>query len=266
MLVIGPNRVFLRYIEQVLPSLGEAGVEQVVLADLVPDVEFARPATTGDDWLAARVKGDVRMADVIDKAVRDRERPLRDDLVVPFRAGYLRLRVDEQRASSSGAAALPPPQRRSPVRRGRGLVGAGRQLAGRRVTPDESARRCVAHRRGPRRARADVAGAHTGAAAARPVRLEGAAAARRPRRARPTTSTTSLYRPRSDDGRRGALDRRRRRAARRGPRGARSEAGTERQGEEPTRSAPTATSSIDEVQDLTPMQLRMARAVRSTAR
>ena len=41
-LVIGPNRVFLRYIEQVLPSLGEAGVEQVVLGDLVPDVEWAR--------------------------------------------------------------------------------------------------------------------------------------------------------------------------------------------------------------------------------
>ncbi len=34
-LVVGPNRVFLRYIERVLPSLGEAGVEQVVLADLV---------------------------------------------------------------------------------------------------------------------------------------------------------------------------------------------------------------------------------------
>ena len=34
-LVIGPNRVFLRYIERVLPSLGEAGVDQVVLANLV---------------------------------------------------------------------------------------------------------------------------------------------------------------------------------------------------------------------------------------
>ena len=41
-LVIGPNRVFLRYIEQVLPSLGEAGIEQVVLGDLVPDVDWAR--------------------------------------------------------------------------------------------------------------------------------------------------------------------------------------------------------------------------------
>ena len=44
-LVIGPNRVFLRYIERVLPSLGEAGVEQVVLADLVPDVRLRRPST-----------------------------------------------------------------------------------------------------------------------------------------------------------------------------------------------------------------------------
>ena len=45
-LVIGPNRVFLRYIERVLPSLGEAGVEQVVLADLVPDVRFGAAAAT----------------------------------------------------------------------------------------------------------------------------------------------------------------------------------------------------------------------------
>ena len=98
-LVIGPNRVFLRYIERVLPSLGEAGVEQCVLADLVPDVQWAR---AGDDpaesALAAQVKGDARMALVIDQAVTDRERPLRDDLVVPFRTGYLRLTVaDSQR-------------------------------------------------------------------------------------------------------------------------------------------------------------------------
>jgi DNA helicase IV len=95
-LVIGPNRVFLRYIERVLPSLGEAGVEQVVLADLVPDVEWSRPGIdAGDRALAARVKGDARMGDVIDKAVTDRERPLRADLVVPFRTGFVRLRAEE---------------------------------------------------------------------------------------------------------------------------------------------------------------------------
>jgi DNA helicase IV len=95
-LVIGPNRVFLRYIERVLPSLGEAGVEQVVLADLVPDVLWASPGVDpGDSALAARVKGDARMSTVIDRAVRDRERPLRADVRVPFRTGFVRLTVDD---------------------------------------------------------------------------------------------------------------------------------------------------------------------------
>jgi DNA helicase IV len=95
-LVIGPNRVFLRYIERVLPSLGEAGVQQVVLADLVPGVQFLRPADGDDDSAAtARLKGDPRMSDVIDQAIGDRERPLRDDLVLPFRTGFVRLRAEE---------------------------------------------------------------------------------------------------------------------------------------------------------------------------
>ena len=94
-LVIGPNRVFLRYIERVLPSLGEAGVEQVVLADLVPGVDFARAGGPTDTDLAARVKGDARMSDVIDKAVSDRQRALRDDLRVPFRTGYLRVQASD---------------------------------------------------------------------------------------------------------------------------------------------------------------------------
>jgi DNA helicase IV len=96
-LVIGPNRVFLRYIERVLPSLGEAGVEQVVLSDLVPGVQFLRPGQRdgADTPTAERLKGDVRMSDVIDQAVNDRERPLRDDLVIPFRTGYVRLRIEE---------------------------------------------------------------------------------------------------------------------------------------------------------------------------
>ncbi len=90
-LVVGPNRVFLRYIEGVLPSLGEAGVDVVVLADLVPDVELGAKESRA----AARVKGDVRMAQVLAKAVRDRERPLREDLVVPYGATTLRLTVSE---------------------------------------------------------------------------------------------------------------------------------------------------------------------------
>jgi DNA helicase IV len=35
------------------------------------------------------------MSDVIDNAIADRERALRDELVIPFRTGYVRLRVEE---------------------------------------------------------------------------------------------------------------------------------------------------------------------------
>jgi DNA helicase IV len=86
-LVVGPNRLFLGYIEQVLPSLGEAGVELAVLGDLIDSVRVR----DRDRPLAARIKGDARMIKVLAKAVRDRKRPLRRDLVVGF--GLTRLRV-----------------------------------------------------------------------------------------------------------------------------------------------------------------------------
>ena len=91
-LVVGPNRLFLAYIEQVLPSLGEAGVEQAVLADLLsPAVRVAGL----DDEAVGRVKGDPRMAGVLRRAVRDRRRPLRRDLVVGFELQRLRLTVEQ---------------------------------------------------------------------------------------------------------------------------------------------------------------------------
>jgi len=86
-LVVGPNQLFLRYIEQVLPSLGESGVALSTLGGLVPHV---RPRHA-DPPLGARVKGDARMAAVLAQAVGDRQRGLRDDLVVGF--GALALRV-----------------------------------------------------------------------------------------------------------------------------------------------------------------------------
>ena len=90
-LVIGPNRVFLRYIERVLPSLGEAGVQQVILADLIPEVQFGLRESSN----IARVKGNKRIAKVIDKAITDRERPLREDVQLPYGVGFVRLRAEE---------------------------------------------------------------------------------------------------------------------------------------------------------------------------
>ncbi|GHD91390.1 DNA helicase [Streptomyces naganishii JCM 4654] len=64
-LVIGPNRSFLHYIEQVLPALGELTVRQATVDDLVAHVEVRG----ADDAAAAIVKGDARMAEVLRRAV-----------------------------------------------------------------------------------------------------------------------------------------------------------------------------------------------------
>jgi DNA helicase IV len=88
-LVVGPNPLFLRYIEQVLPSLGETGVSLSTVAGLVPEVRVR--AT--DDPHVAKLKGDVRMVKVLAKAVRTRQRPLRHDTEIPFGASVLRLRA-----------------------------------------------------------------------------------------------------------------------------------------------------------------------------
>ena len=98
-LVLGPNRLFLRYIEQVLPSLGETGVHLATPASLVPEVT---PTGSEPDEVA-RLKGDERMAAVIAKAVRDRERALRDGFDVPF--GRRVLRVDRRETAEIVAAA-----------------------------------------------------------------------------------------------------------------------------------------------------------------
>ena len=97
-LVVGPNRLFLRYVERVLPSLGEAGVHLFVLADLFneifPDVRI-RLADTPD---VARIKGDVAMSQVIAHAIRDRQRPLRSDVRLEFGLGYVTLAANSSRA------------------------------------------------------------------------------------------------------------------------------------------------------------------------
>ncbi|WP_374116135.1 UvrD-helicase domain-containing protein [Streptomyces sp. CoH27] len=64
-LVIGPNRSFLHYIEQVLPALGELAVQQATVDDLVAHVEVRGT----DEAAAAVVKGDARMAEVLRRAL-----------------------------------------------------------------------------------------------------------------------------------------------------------------------------------------------------
>ena len=63
---VGPSRLFLRYIEQVLPSLGETGVVSVTMGDLVPGVH----ARVSEDEAVARIKGLPAWAALVKEAVR----------------------------------------------------------------------------------------------------------------------------------------------------------------------------------------------------
>ncbi|HTJ37110.1 MAG TPA: AAA family ATPase, partial [Dactylosporangium sp.] len=69
-LVVGPSPAFLRYIEAVLPSLGETGVVMQTLGELFPGVE----ATADDGPEAARLKGSIQMARLLSRAVRSRQK------------------------------------------------------------------------------------------------------------------------------------------------------------------------------------------------
>jgi DNA helicase IV len=79
-LVVGPNPTFLRYIDQVLPSLGETGVELSTATGLY---KAARPTAT-ESLATARLKGDPRMARFLRRAVQQRERPLRRAVQIPY--------------------------------------------------------------------------------------------------------------------------------------------------------------------------------------
>ncbi|MGD0378587.1 MAG: hypothetical protein ABSC30_01245 [Acidimicrobiales bacterium] len=102
-LVIGPNPLFLRYIEHVLPSLGESGVTLSTIEGLVHGVQVR----SGDRRDVARLKGEARMSIVVGRAVRSRQRPLRRDAEVPFGATVLRLSAEASAGIVSAARRRP---------------------------------------------------------------------------------------------------------------------------------------------------------------
>ncbi|MFI0349252.1 HelD family protein [Actinomadura sp. 9N407] len=89
-LVVGPNATFMRYIEQVLPGLGETDVALSTVGGLYPGVR----ATDAEPPSVAVLKGDLRMAELIEAAVRDRQRIPEDALEVE--SDGMTLRVDHE--------------------------------------------------------------------------------------------------------------------------------------------------------------------------
>jgi DNA helicase IV len=112
-LVVGPNRTFLRYIGHVLPSLGEEAVLQVTLADLVPKARVS--AVDPPD--VQREKGDARMAQVLANALARLRRPLDGD--IEARAGVRTAKLDKDTANGLAAQVA---GRRMPYASGRGAL------------------------------------------------------------------------------------------------------------------------------------------------
>ncbi len=91
-LFVGPHQPYLAYVSDVLPSLGEEGVQTCTVRDLVPESRLAGPEP--DDEVAA-LKADARMVAAIEPAVALYEEPPTEALVVETPWADVRLTVAE---------------------------------------------------------------------------------------------------------------------------------------------------------------------------
>jgi hypothetical protein len=110
-LVVGPSAVFVNYIAQVLPSLGEEAATLHSLGSLVEGVRADRV----DPPAVAAVKGSLRMRRVLERAVRDGVPGAPRELRLLYRGELLRL--DAAQLDAIRRAALPRGARRNEVRR-----------------------------------------------------------------------------------------------------------------------------------------------------
>jgi len=77
-LVVGPNPAFLNHISRVLPSLGETDVVFMTTGDFVPGLRI----TAEDTPKAARLKGSLKIREMLAAAVADRQRVPVDPLLI----------------------------------------------------------------------------------------------------------------------------------------------------------------------------------------
>ncbi len=114
-LVVGPNPLFLNYIENVLPSLGESGVTLSTISGLVTNIDVrGRDADVVD-----RLKGDLRMVKFLARALATRQRALREDVKIPVGRAIVVLRARDTKEVVERAKRRPGNhnQRRSAVGR-----------------------------------------------------------------------------------------------------------------------------------------------------
>lgn len=97
-LIIGPSKVFLRYIDQVLPSLGENGVVSTTISELLPGYS----AHGRDSETVREIKGRMDWVDIAKKAVRSFER-VPKDTPLTISSYRVTLRADAVRQARANA-------------------------------------------------------------------------------------------------------------------------------------------------------------------
>jgi hypothetical protein len=91
-LFVGPHQPYLAYVADVLPSLGEEGVQTCTLRDLLPEGAAAGPEP---DPEVARLKSSAGLVQAIEPAVRFYENPPTAPMTVETPWANLRLRADD---------------------------------------------------------------------------------------------------------------------------------------------------------------------------
>ena len=98
-LLVGPSRTFLRYVEQVLPSLGETGVVSTTIGDLIPGVR----ATAQEDARIAEIKGRPLWIKALERAVRGLQRVPESPREIEVQGVRLSLEPGDVREAASRA-------------------------------------------------------------------------------------------------------------------------------------------------------------------
>ena len=96
-LVVGPNAAFLRYIAQVLPALGENGITQTTVDELVVPPGRTVPSLRPEPVEVAVLKGDARLAEVLRRAVFSHIAKPVDDVVCIVGTKRYRIQVERVR-------------------------------------------------------------------------------------------------------------------------------------------------------------------------
>ena len=91
-LFVGPHQPYLAYVSDVLPSLGEEGVQTCTLRDLVPEGAAAMPEADPD---VARLKSSADMVMAMEAAVRFYEQPPTKGMTVETDWGNIWLSADD---------------------------------------------------------------------------------------------------------------------------------------------------------------------------